>query len=188
MNQLYHFKIYKFDGSNYIGSTKNLVQRTRSHNYNFKNPESPHHNVAKYKLARSDGLEEISLCVLADCFLTRKSAKYIEQKFIDKYDSIINGGNSRQSISSNENKKSTQKKSYEKNKDKNRGKQNQKTRQYRKDNPEKYKQWLSRSKQKIKCTCCGALIARSGISKHKSRRTCTTRFIRNIIDGILINQ
>ena len=88
------FYIYKIKDVNYIGSTKNIKERTVRHRSNTNNKNSNTYNLLLYQYCRKKN-KKIKLEILAvykkKCSI--KLRALVEQYYINLYDSINNGFN-----------------------------------------------------------------------------------------------
>ena len=148
------FYIYKIVGINYVGSTNNIKKRTNCHRSSCFNKNSRDYNYLVYHYIREKNLN-IQLEILGvykkEC--SDKIQKLVEQYYINKYNSVKNGLNTRNAFT---NRKIYMKKYCEKNREK-RNKQNKK---YRKEN------------KKINCPICNCSIRKNGLNRHQKTKKC----------------
>ena len=143
------FIVYKMEHFNYIGSTHDLKHRQRNHIKNCYN-KIKHYNFKVYKNIRKKN-SQINLIEIfkynGDC--SRRVRMLVEQYYIEKYDSIKNGLNDRNSFTSKKHQKKYQKEYHEKNKDK--------KKEYFEKNKDKInkkkKEWYEKNKNKISKQC-----------------------------------
>ena len=84
----YVYKIHVHDKI-YIGSTNNLEKREECHNNNLIEK-----NTKLYRYCRNNNIKQINLVLLDKLEYENKSdLKWLERKYIEKYDSIKDGLN-----------------------------------------------------------------------------------------------
>jgi hypothetical protein len=90
------FDIYRIEGCNYIGSTLDLNDRRANHIRHCFNPNHKSYNIKLYKFIRDNNIE----IKLISIFRRNENFSYrcmlfVEQLYIEKYNSINNGLNMR---------------------------------------------------------------------------------------------
>jgi len=153
------FYVYKIKDVNYIGSTDNIKKRTTNHKTSCYNKNSKDYNILVYQYIREKQIE-IKLKILGvykrKC--NNKIKRLIEQFYINEYNSINDGLNSRNSFT---NIKKYEKKYYQENREKaklyyekNKERKKKYVKKYNEENKEckkKYlKKYLEENKEKIK--------------------------------------
>ena len=192
----YIYYIPAFDGSMYVGQTKNLQQRQGQHRYDLYKSNEP-----KYLYFRKLGMnkKDIKLYVLKYC--DKENVNELELKFIrmfGKLNKVRNDFNLKEyqkewreknSQKLNEYKKKYKKNYYIKNKqkkkeyyiknkekineykkewrEKNRQKLKEHQKKYREKNKEKLKEYR---KQKVKCDICDKEMRRDSLNRHKKTK------------------
>lgn len=75
--------IYKieFDEYIYIGSTKDMKERKRYHNYALRKNKTIHHKSRLYTIAREKGKKELELIAIEECSIDDRFIR--EQHYID---------------------------------------------------------------------------------------------------------
>ena len=162
----YIYYIPAFDGSMYVGQTKNLQQRQGQHRYDLYKSNEP-----KYLYFRKLGMnkKDIKLYVLKYC--DKENVNELELKFIRMFGKL-NG------YKYDFNQKEYQKEYYIKNsqklneykkewREKNRQKLKEHQKKYREKNKEKLKEYR---KQKVKCDICDKEMRRDSLRKHKKTK------------------
>jgi hypothetical protein len=125
--------IYRHHETNYIGKTKNIQKRELIHNSVLNNENSNRYNLKLYEKCRELGITYIKLIIIKRTKMT--IPKKLEQWYINKFDSINNGGNTINSYITPE-----QKQEYHQ---KHKQKINETSRQYN----QKHKERLQKKKQ-----------------------------------------
>lgn len=143
--------IYKFTNCNYIGSTKNIEKRTKYHTHHFYFSENKNWKLYKYIRKNNIKIElQVLYTFFTNCFtslkLQFKLRRLVEQFYINKYDCINNGYNTRNAF--------TNKKKYKKEYDlENKDKLKEYHRKYKKNNKDKIskakKEYYEKNKDKI---------------------------------------
>lgn len=103
--------IYRIDTVNYIGSTEDLQERERIHNSVYKNENDNNHYLKVYENCRELGIEYIKLAIIKRTKMT--TFRKLEQYYINKYDSVNNGGNDRNAYVSIEDQQQYQQQYYQ---------------------------------------------------------------------------
>ena len=176
------FYVYKIKDVNYIGSTNDIKNRTREHNFNSYNENSKNYNYLIYKYIREKQIE-IKLEILG--VYKKKCSKRIkllvEQFYINKYNSINNGLNSRNAFTNikkykkiyreknKEHNKKYQKEYYKKYYQENKEKEHKRHKKYRENNKKKINK---KRKEKIICPICDSLITKHNFKKHLNTKKC----------------
>tara|TARA_R110002167_G_C12403751_1_gene627209 strand:+ start:98 stop:535 length:438 start_codon:yes stop_codon:yes gene_type:complete len=124
----------------YIGSTRNLKQRTKQHKCDCNNSNRINHNIKIYEFIRKNGgwdnwKIDIELLTTG---MERKDRKQLEQNYLDCLKPELNSYNA-----------VGDKKEYEK--------------QYYQNNKEKI---LNENKVKINCSVCNKLITKGNMKRH----------------------
>lgn len=162
----YIYKIIKNDAENddmiYIGSSSNTYMRWALHKSRCNNPKGEYYNYKVYQYIRENGgIDEWKMVILDEFEIPLKKCierNNYEKEYILKYDAVnkLNVILTGRTIKEYHN-------------------------EYRENNKEKIKEYYIKNidkikenkKEKIKCSNCNALIARSNIAKHKQNKKCT---------------
>lgn len=81
----------KINNKCYIGQSKNISKRWRSHKSNAYNPNEKSYNYPLYRAFRKYGLENFSFEILEECSIKDLNQK--EKYYINKFNSFFNGYN-----------------------------------------------------------------------------------------------
>ena len=158
MDKLHRITVYRMEGINYIGSTKQtLKQRTYDHCSHCFNPNTNYYNFPLYKHIR-DNMLGIRLIPIKELFVGKTARKMIEQNYIDKYDSINNGLNDIRAYTTSLELREQHKKSNKKYRKKNREELNKKQRK--------------KGKKKVKCGRCGCVVSSRNLPRHRNNKKC----------------
>jgi len=168
------FYIYKIKNINYIGSTDNIKRRTREHKTKCYNENNKNYNLLVYQYIREKQIEiELEILGVYKKKCSKRIKLLVEQFYINKYNSINDGLNSRNAFT---NKKKYRKKYNQDNKEhikeyrkKYRDDNNEKLKQGKKKYREKNKEKL---KQKINCPICDCLIRKQHLKRHQKTKKC----------------
>ena len=195
------FYIYKIKDVNYIGSCKDIKERTNTHKTKCWNKKSNRRNLLVYKFIRQKNKNielEILFCYKGEC--SNKIQRLVEQFYINKYDSKNNGLNMYNAFTNNikasreyakeyrknnpnkykEYNKKYCKKYYKKNKKKMNEyhkkyleKNKKKMNEYHKKYREENKEILNQKKRtKINCPFCNDLISKRNLKRHQRNKKC----------------
>ena len=151
----YIYYIPAFDGSMYVGQTKNLQKRQSDHRTDLHRCNDP-----KYLYFRKLGMnkKDIKLYVLKYC--DKENVNELERKFIKIFGKL-------NKVRYDFNEKEYQKEYQQKNKEK--IKEYQK--EWREKNKEKQKENQKEYyKKKVMCDVCGKEMNRSSLKRHKKRK------------------
>ena len=147
--------IYTIKGTNYIGSTKDLVKRQQQHQTNCFNPNYRCYTYPVYKYIRKTSIEKIELNILEFANCLKHNALLMENKWMTFNDSITNGQNSQLAYRSKEARL-------------------EKSREYSKLNYAKNKDEINAKKQeKIQCPICLKEHSRDSKARHNKRNHFT---------------
>lgn len=168
------FYIYKIKDINYIGSTKNIKERTYRHRSNINNKKSSTYNLLLYQFCREKN-KKIELEILGvykkKCSIRLRSL--VEQYYINKYDSINNGYNCNQAFCSNKQRLEYDKKYYKNYYSKNKYKILEYNKKYyEKYYPKNKNRINQKNKIKINCCLCGSLVRKDGLKRHHKSNKC----------------
>ena len=157
------FYIYKMKGINYIGSCGDIKLRTQQHKTKCYNENSKKYNLLVYQYIREKKKDielEILFCYKKEC--SKRIKLLVEQYYINQYDSVNNGLNSRNAFT---NKKKYNKKYKQDNKEKIK-KHNKKHYQTNKEKINK------KRNMKINCPKCNCLILKRNLKEHQRTKKC----------------
>tara|TARA_Y100000015_G_scaffold6312_1_gene5775 strand:+ start:59 stop:637 length:579 start_codon:yes stop_codon:yes gene_type:complete len=182
MDKLKKTIIYVMRSINYIGSTQtSLRKRLHAHCGACYNPNNKKYNMPVYKYIRKHnlGIELIPIKVL---FLSSKSAKMVEQYYIEQYNSIENGFNCVNAYRYNKKaKQATLAKSwYERNKELSKARANKRYKEkkgliLKQEKARRKKNWnkiKARNSIKKKCNLCGCSVNQYGMNRHQQTDKC----------------
>ena len=154
MDRLHQVTIYRFDGVNYIGSTKQKLNRRQGkHKSDCFNVNSNTYDLPLYKHIRTNNMC-VKLIPIKVLFLTKKSGRMVEQYYIDKYNSVKQGLNTVNALVD---------------------KQDYKKRQYLsnvKSNRKRRQKINAKARQHVECDRCGRVLTYGSLSRHRGRKTC----------------
>ena len=186
MNTLIPCYIYKLKDVNYIGSTyRGLKDRRYTYMGTIHNPKAINHNAPVHKYMRQNNIIP-ELILIKQLFLTKKGCRIAEQFMMDEYDTYHNGLNTYLAYRNSTAKQRKKIKPdvwhrhYAKHGHKYRARSNRYYREnkgahnaYSRANYQKNKDKYNATRNmKIKCSCCGSVVSKRGISQHKKSKKC----------------
>jgi len=154
-------------GINYVGSTHDIKERCRQHNVFCWNKNLKNYNLLVYQYIREKEMKiELEILGVYKRKCSKKLKFLVEQFYINEYDSVNNGLNSKNAFGIDKKKVKEYQKIYHK---KNKKKLCKYHQEWYEENKEQFNQ---KRKVKINCCLCGSLICKGNLKRHQKTKRC----------------